>query len=571
VGRRSGLGVSIGELTFDWGGKFTLRRICLKNPKLQSDRCFIESDIASLKLELWPLAQKRIEIDSVAFSNFAMNFFIEKGGTKSWVWAGPVEGQGKSLGVKTELQIQRVTIDDGKINHEAMALPLPLGPTKFSAEAKASGNLKLSIKTEMPDGAVISGSASASSGQLPPQEAEGVFDVVNFSLAPIHPQLSRLSGKFRTLWKSSALSVKTESATISTFEPVKASWLSRGEILIAANGDILSGSGNVGIPGLAIQFDSLSRSAANGVQANYAGALELARFGEGQGTATFKGKIARAATEGSLSIAGFSRSGISCPNVTTTFSGVYAPEPSFLINGQIAEARYDSLSMGQLKMSPGQVSNVKFSATHRPGNITLHSISFDAFRGRVSGSATIASKIHLNANLMRFKAAEITRSLGFKAEVTSDLSGSASLDWQRDNAAASLSGALDLKFSRGRIKDSFFQRGILTGPLYKIEEKLVDVEFAVADVDLQLKSGAFSLRRFFFDAEEWSIMLRAEATNTGDGKAALDFRFRSSFVDNIANPIYLGISDRRSGDVYDLPFACRGNVFAASCYKQNWR
>ncbi|HRP70118.1 MAG TPA: hypothetical protein PLY93_11350, partial [Turneriella sp.] len=62
----------------------------------------------------------------------------------------------------------------------------------------------------------------------------------------------------------------------------------------------------------------------------------------------------------------------------------------------------------------------------------------------------------------------------------------------------------------------------------------------------------------------------AEANRAGEGKAALEFKFRPSFVENVANPLLLGIENRKEGEFHDLPFACRGNVFSGNCYKQNW-
>lgn len=161
--------------------------------------------------------------------------------------------------------------------------------------------------------------------------------------------------------------------------------------------------------------------------------------------------------------------------------------------------------------------------------------------------------------------------LGMHAKIFGDvaldatLSSTGSLS-QREN----LTGPVSFRIGRGKIKDSFFQKGILAGPLHKLEEKFSDIEFVSGIADLTLNRGTLNIRKFFFDAEEWSVALRAEADKDLVGKAALDFRFRESFIANVANPLHLGIDGRKEGEFYELPFACRGNIASGSCYKQNW-
>lgn len=131
-------------------------------------------------------------------------------------------------------------------------------------------------------------------------------------------------------------------------------------------------------------------------------------------------------------------------------------------------------------------------------------------------------------------------------------------------------GEMSLKLGRGKVKDSFFQKGILTGPLHKLEQKFTDVEFASLSVETRVKNGKALIDKVFLDAEEFQINLRAEANSDAVGKAALHFRFKASFIENVANPLYLGITERKDGEFYDLPFACRGKVLESECYAKNW-
>lgn len=131
-------------------------------------------------------------------------------------------------------------------------------------------------------------------------------------------------------------------------------------------------------------------------------------------------------------------------------------------------------------------------------------------------------------------------------------------------------GEVSLKLGRGKIRDSFFQKGIFTGPLHKLEQKFTDVEFASLSAQAKLRGGKVQIDKIFLDAEEFQLSLRAEANSDAVGKAALHFRFNPSFIENVANPLYLGITERKEGEFYDLPFACRGDVLKSACYVKNW-
>ena len=171
------------------------------------------------------------------------------------------------------------------------------------------------------------------------------------------------------------------------------------------------------------------------------------------------------------------------------------------------------------------------------------------------------------------KAQLISENLSLPGTIYGILSTTAALRFTGDSAEGirrTLSGSVTGDLGRGKIKNSFLQKGILTGPLHKLEDKFSDIEFASGSIDARFSSGAIEIKKLWFDAEEWNAQLRAEADQQGQGKAALNFRFRSSFVENAANPLHLGIGSRKDGDFYDLPFACRGNVLSGSCYKQNW-
>ncbi|MBS0617063.1 MAG: hypothetical protein JSR44_02685 [Spirochaetes bacterium] len=206
----------------------------------------------------------------------------------------------------------------------------------------------------------------------------------------------------------------------------------------------------------------------------------------------------------------------------------------------------------------------------------LENTAFTFARGRINATysrqlASSAQSLHLSARGV--KAQDLSHMFALKGTVFSDVAADAKLSFSGDTALAlrqTLSGHATLRFGRGKIKDSFFQRGIFNGPLHKLEEKFSDIEFASAVADIVFDKGSIRTQKIFFDAEEWSAALRAESAFDFKGKATLDFRFRSSFVENVANPLHMGIQGRKEGEFYDLPFACRGNVVSGDCYKANW-
>jgi len=229
---------------------------------------------------------------------------------------------------------------------------------------------------------------------------------------------------------------------------------------------------------------------------------------------------------------------------------------SFQLSEQIALAQLST----QIKLS-GQT-------------VELSPFSGSIFGGSISGSLSkSADQLKLKASLNQLKLAEVSNFLKFQAQAHGTLNGRAQLETSGKNIEeykSKLSGELRADVGRGKIKNSFFQKGILSGPLYKIEEKLIDVEFKELQIELGFVPGKIALRKVFFDAEEWQVKLRAESDWNYQGKSALDIHFNTTFIENIANPAMLGIADRLDGSVYHLPFGCRGNVLSGSCYQKNW-
>jgi uncharacterized protein involved in outer membrane biogenesis len=234
-----------------------------------------------------------------------------------------------------------------------------------------------------------------------------------------------------------------------------------------------------------------------------------------------------------------------------------------------------SLTARSIAYGPWTATQFKTNATVSGGEIQLAQMSMAIARGIVSGSFVRKSHGQSVVSFVarNLKAQDLSPVLGLKGTVFSNLNGDGNFTFSGKSfaeARSTITGSFNLTLGRGKVKDSFFQKGIFNGPLHKLEEKFSDIEFASGNATVQFNAGSVRARRVFFDAEEWNVTMRIEADANWAGKATMDFRFKSSFLENVANPLHMGIQGRLENEFYTLPFACRGNVISGACYKKNW-
>lgn len=233
------------------------------------------------------------------------------------------------------------------------------------------------------------------------------------------------------------------------------------------------------------------------------------------------------------------------------------------------------LSASSLKYN--NVQSGKFAAllaaSGQSGELQLLGLEFG--RGRITGSYRheISGRRNIHLKISGIRMQDMKALLPWQATIYGVLDAEINGSFTGTTLGAVLQsgkGNLHVQIGRGKIKDSFLQKGIFNGPLHKLEDKFADIEFASATAEARLDGGKLHIPKLVFDAEEWNVTYRAESDSTGQGRAELVFRFRESFVANVANPLHLGIADRKDGDFYDLPFACRGKVASGECYQRNW-
>lgn len=466
------------------------------------------------------------------------------------------------------------------------------------------------------------------SRDLPTASLSGKVTCTHCPLDSIDRRLTSVSGGAGFTLNDQKLLVETQAATIGIVALPGADFSLNAKLPLQLKDFTVSdASGTLNRPGLAIQFAHLN-TGMHGTRADFQLNADLAALNQPglSGRLTGQGRIDQGKAAADLSITAFSLAAGRGMTITSAAFKAKAlgeilsvARQPFALNGQAFTATLTvarsagiqkvngTLDFPELDLSPaapeaqgsgnaaarravditvrlkaGQFRYGKWRLAALAGNVTYNQQGLDIDEAEAvfaKGQIRFAYKRPLSgAQKLRFEAQglqaqALSESLELPAKIYGPLNASANFSFEGDNMEAfrrSASGSLTMSLGRGKVKDSFVQKGVLTGPLHKLEEKFADIEFASANLDARFVTGVMTIKKLHFDAEEWNVLFKAEADATGKGRAALDFRFRQSFVENAANPLHLGISSRKDGDFYDLPFACRGNVFSAACYKQNW-
>lgn len=618
--QKTGLSVTIGSLEFTWSGDIKLREICVKNPALVSTRCVIAANITSLDLRVLPLLKKRIEIRAAHLEDMAVNLFTEQSRDKAGKvqvmrsWDLPLSTPvAASSGSAAEFRLDALRISNGIILHEAPALPLPLGNNKFTLAFSEGVEKKVKFSIEYPDGGFTGLNVKVRSENIlqslrsllkdgkavDADTISGQLECKRCNPSSIDKRLNSITGKFDLEGAHNRVTIAGERVELSVVAPVAGIFGYSGKFtLVLPAFAAEDASGSLSATGVTIAYSGFSVHPVTGAKGNFDATVDFTSARNLlhlppniKGVAAAHGQFDKNVAVGTVRVKNFEYAAapgmlVSSPDfsagfVNSTLTLTNQPfsfnQNNLNVSGKVASSELHlRIAAPAIQYQKWRVEN--FSGNlHKSGDtIRLDDATMVFARGRVGASyartgATRAQSLKLNAQGM--KGQDLSAIFGFKTTVFGDVSADASMTFQGDGMEEirkSITGSGTLRIGRGKIKDSFMQKGVLSGPLHKLEEKFSDIEFASGSADVAFTAGRINARKVFFDAEEWNITMRAEADSDGAGKAALDFRFRTSFVANVANPLHLGIEGRKEGDFYELPFACRGNVFSGACYKQNW-
>lgn len=636
--KHSGFSITIDEVDLTWSGDVRLKRICLKNPRMVSGRCFVSANVVSLDLALAPLLKKQVEVRGAHFDLVEVNFFTERpAGTKTDIgsWQGEEVAHKQSVAdaqrtdSEARFRLKSLRVTNGAILHEVRVLPLPLGKTVFDAKLDyAAERQHLTGAMQFADASRVDADLNIESANLigfvrqiaagqvvgEANKTSGTLKCTGLSLAAFDPRLQSLNGSLAVQSSGQVMTLRSETAAIGVLQPLRLNLVWAGEAGIdIVKGTLTSGHGKLIGPGLAIEYSELGVDQKQNLRVHFGIAGELSVLaGQISGANTLKGnlhiagKYENAVPSAHLKVTNLAaqRGGLPALSAEVLHASLKGKTIAFskqklALGGQAFDATASIQFAGSTPVASGSVDfkvlkpNQLFSGEKSQGaemelapfsaqfvstaaGVRLDKISTGFSRGTITGSYAYdsAGERHTaRLNLSRIKTQDLSEALKLKATVFAVLDGRCDLAFSGTNLDAikkNVTGTLSAAIGRGKIKDSFLQKGILNGPLHKLEEKFSDTEFESASIEATFNAGAVSLKKLSFDAGEFDVSMRAEAASGGQGKATLNFRFRSSFVENVANPLHMGIETLREGDYYNLPFACRGDVFSSACYVKNW-
>ncbi len=667
VRRATGFQLSIAELRFTWTGDVRLRHICLRNPQMISDRCFVSADVLSLDLSLIPLLRKQVVVRGAHIDAVALNFFTEKkavtgkADTVIGSWQSPETGaeSGASASAgNTQISLQKIRISNGTLAHEVKLLPIPIGNLSFTGELEKKQVHKLMGNIAFPNGSGIAADLSISSEnlvryfkqigttrRLPDTDTlSGSLQCQACDLAAIDPRLKEVSGKILLGAVGNSWTISSEASRVTTEGKLKLTLQWAGSVQFdLPTLSLTGGQGKLTEQGLALDYSDLRYDDKEKLRVMFGLVADLAQVSKlTGGTRSLTGHLAMNGRIDKSGLSGGFKIGqlrlANARNLVFTSEGmggavssgiVTFRSESLSLNGQAfqlsaninlngkvpslsgravfgtldldklfpaSEAPVDgtsgdnpptavsslplrlqlALQIGTLKAGQLELTQVSALLQNEGPAMRIEKIAATVARGQVSGGYSYdlsTQRQTARFTLAKVRAHDLSQALKLKATVFGQIDGRVDAAFKGSDTAQMLktfTGTVAFTLGRGKIKDSFLQKGILNGPLHKLEEKFSDTEFESASLDATFNSGALNLKKLHFDAGEFNVTMRAEAAAGGMGKATLNFRFRTSFVDNVANPLHMGIEGLREGDFYDLPFACRGDVFTADCYKRNW-
>ncbi len=552
---------------------------------------------------------------------------------KSWqsdtMSTQPHTPQGEQAAADARFKLKSLRVTNGRVLHETKILPIPLGKTAFDAKLDyLNARQKLVFSMLFPDASRIDSELNIQSENLlgfmrallngrevaASNRIQGTVKCQNCQLSSFDSRLQALNGDLGIESEGAVVTLKSEKGEVGVASPIRMTLVWSGFVALdVARLNLTQGKGRLTGPGLAIDYGELGSDEKGNLKINFAVAAELGALAthfssaaKTTGSVYASGKIEKGQVAAQLKVSKLAVRRGDLPALTAeTLSAAYyanalqlnrqhlalAGQPfetsaKILLSGRapviagnvvFPALKVKSLMSGE-KDAQGDIELTPFSADILASatGIQLDKISAGFSRGTISGKYTFTSeggRHSARLNLSRVKTQDLSEALKLRATVFAVLDGRCDLAFAGgsfDEMKKNVTGTLTASIGRGKIKDSFLQKGILNGPLHKLEEKFSDTEFESASLDAAFNAGAVSLKKLYFDASEFDVNLRAEAAAGGQGKAALNFRFRTSFVENVANPLHMGIESLREGDYYNLPFACRGDVFSSACYTKNW-
>ncbi|HRP70025.1 MAG TPA: AsmA-like C-terminal region-containing protein, partial [Turneriella sp.] len=321
-----------------------------------------------------------------------------------------------------------------------------------------------------------------------------------------------ISGVFALSYADNRLSIKTENTKVSLPAYSSTAFNYSGTtILVLPDAIIREGTGKLSVDTFVFEYKNLSYNPHEGIFFNFTAQTPLTSqkiiplpnaltgflYAEGQ----YKKKI----PSGVLQIKNFS--------FKESALSLDADTLAMAFEGSMLFVKKQRVRLN--KKWPIENLSLRLGATS--STLSVENLSMVLARGTINATYILnrQTKVqNLKLSASHIKAQDLSALFSLKTTVFGNVTAAGQLSFAGFNAESigkSLSGNLSLQIGRGKIKDSFFQKGIFTGPLYKLEQKFSDIEFASGTADVLFSQGNIHARKVFFDAEEWNVKLRAEA------------------------------------------------------------
>ncbi|MDH5721008.1 MAG: AsmA family protein [Spirochaetia bacterium] len=208
--------------------------------------------------------------------------------------------------------------------------------------------------------------------------------------------------------------------------------------------------------------------------------------------------------------------------------------------------------------------------------LMLNQMQFLLAEGPVKGaySLKIDNMLHdYKLNIKEIKMHNLLKMFDTEGEIFSKVSGN--FEGQMKGLSVkelknSIISNISLFSTRGKVSNMFFQKGFINGVLGTLEDKIRVMEFDSFEIEISSKEGEIFVRKAKIDSYQYKVMILGKTDWNLTGQMQAVFKFTDTFIQDVANPFALGIIDTKTGNWYNLPFSCEGNMAQASCWRPDW-
>lgn len=208
--------------------------------------------------------------------------------------------------------------------------------------------------------------------------------------------------------------------------------------------------------------------------------------------------------------------------------------------------------------------------------LKLADLKFNFYDAKIDGSYQLNLAGMGHNFKLRFLGLDVSKLLNAyqaRGSVSGKFSGVLTGSMQGSNPASfkkSMNASLRIVAERGRVINTFFQRGFISGVLGPIEDKLKSIEYRRFSTELSIHNGNLNIRHARWQSDQWDIKLLGQSDFDYRGSMTAILRFNDGFIQGVGNPLHLGINAAKSGEWYVLPFACTGDLTRGQCWQKQW-